>query len=315
EVVRGRASRAERVTQLLLAAGGRALATAGFDAAAAAETRAGIVVGTAFGCFLTNAAYQRRVAAGGQTAASPRLFAATVSNAAAGELAIAYRLAGPAVTVTAGGASGLTALGEAMEAIRAGRADVVVAAGVDATGEALAEWLAATGGAYGAPPAEAGAAGVLERARRRARRAPAAAVDPEARLRRDVRCRRGPRPPGGGCRGRTRRPRARARRLSDRTRRGARRVGPGGAVSLAGRRALVTGGTRGIGLATARALAAEGARVAVSWSRSADDAAAALAALSAQGATAHAVRADVGDPAAVRRMFAEVGDALGGSPD
>ena len=86
-------------------------------------------------------------------------------------------------------------------------------------------------------------------------------------------------------------------------------------MSLAGRRALVTGGTRGIGLATARALAAEGARVAVSWLRSADDAAAALAALSAQGATAHAVRADVGDPAAVRRMFAEVGDALGGSPD
>ncbi len=86
-------------------------------------------------------------------------------------------------------------------------------------------------------------------------------------------------------------------------------------MSLAGRRALVTGGTRGIGLATARALAAEGARVAVSWSRSADDAAAALTALSAQGATAHAVRADVGDPAAVRRMFAEVGDALGGSPD
>src|SRR5439155_1511522 len=68
-------------------------------------------------------------------------------------------------------------------------------------------------------------------------------------------------------------------------------------------------------LATARALAAEGARVAVSWLRSADDAAAALAALSAQGATAHAVRADVGDPAAVRRMFAEAGDALGGSPD
>src|SRR5204863_2793216 len=167
EVVRGRASRAERVTQLLLAAGGRALATAGFDAAAAAETRAGIVVGTAFGCFLTNAAYQRRVAAGGQAAASPRLFAATVSNAAAGELAIAYRLGGPAVTVTAGGASGLTALGEAMEAIRAGRADVVVAGGVDALGGALADWLDAAGLEFGRPPAEAGAAVVLERTGRR----------------------------------------------------------------------------------------------------------------------------------------------------
>src|SRR5207237_450769 len=86
----------------------------GMSAAAAPETRAGIVLGTAFGCFLTNAAYQRRLAAEGPPGASPRLFAATVSNAAAGELAIAYRLAGPAVTVTAGGASGLAALGEAI---------------------------------------------------------------------------------------------------------------------------------------------------------------------------------------------------------
>src|SRR5882724_12957861 len=115
--VRARAVRAERATQLLLAAGGRALAAAGLDAAAAPETRAGIVVGTAFGCFLTNAAYQRRLAAEGPSGASPRLFAATVSNAAAGELAIAYRLAGPAVTITAGGASGLAALGEAIELV------------------------------------------------------------------------------------------------------------------------------------------------------------------------------------------------------
>jgi len=162
EAVRGRAARAERVTQLVLAAAGRALAAAGFDAAAALETRAGIVLGTAFGCFLTNAAYQRRLAAEGPAGASPRLFAATVSNAAAGELAIAYRLAGPAVTVTAGGASGLAALGEAIELVRAGRADVVVAGGVDALGGALADWLGAAGLQFGGPPAEAGAVLVLE---------------------------------------------------------------------------------------------------------------------------------------------------------
>src|SRR5439155_1231844 len=92
-----------------------------------------------------NAAYQRRLAAEGPAGASPRLFAATVSNAAAGELAIAYRLAGPAVTVTAGGASGLAALGEAIELIRAGRADVVVAGGVDALGGAVADWPGAAG--------------------------------------------------------------------------------------------------------------------------------------------------------------------------
>src|SRR5213079_3196291 len=69
------------------------------------------------------------------------------------------------------------------EAIRAGRADVVVAAGVDATGDALAEWLAATGGAYGAPPAEAGAAVVLERTGRGGR-------GPRGRHRRGLRRRR-----------------------------------------------------------------------------------------------------------------------------
>ena len=86
-----------------------------------------------------------------------------MANAAAGELAIAYRLAGPAVTITAGGASGLAALGEAIELIRAGRADVVIAGGVDALGTALADWLGAVGLDFGRPPAEAGAVLVLER--------------------------------------------------------------------------------------------------------------------------------------------------------
>src|SRR5439155_1086551 len=46
-----------------------------------------------------------------------------------------------------------------------------------------------------------------------------------------------------------------------------------------------------------------------------EDAAAALATLTARGARAHALEADVGDPAAVRRMFAEVTETLGGPPD
>src|SRR5207244_11772102 len=111
EGVRARATRAERVTQLVLLAAGRALVAAGLEATdGAPRPRLGVVLGTAFGCFLTNAAFERRLLEGGPAAASPRLFAATVSNAAAGELAIAYRLGGPSVTLTAGGASGLRAL-------------------------------------------------------------------------------------------------------------------------------------------------------------------------------------------------------------
>jgi 3-oxoacyl-(acyl-carrier-protein) synthase len=95
------------------------------------------VIGTAFGCALTNAAYAERLATGGPAAASPRLFAATVSNAAAGELAIAYRLGGPCVTLSAGGAAGLVALAHAVDLLRTGQADALVAGGADAAGGEL----------------------------------------------------------------------------------------------------------------------------------------------------------------------------------
>jgi 3-oxoacyl-[acyl-carrier-protein] synthase II len=140
--MRARAGRAERVTQLALVAAARALADAALAPSDGEPTpEVGIVLGTAFGCFLTNAAFQARLAAEGMPGASPRLFAATVSNAAAGELAIASRLGGPLLTVSAGAASGLVALGEAASLIRSARASAVVAGGMDAIGAALERWL------------------------------------------------------------------------------------------------------------------------------------------------------------------------------
>jgi NAD(P)-dependent dehydrogenase (short-subunit alcohol dehydrogenase family) len=65
--------------------------------------------------------------------------------------------------------------------------------------------------------------------------------------------------------------------------------------SLSGRRALVTGGSRGIGAGVARCPARDGADVAVVYRR--DDAAASATAqqLRGHGGPAIAVRADVGD--------------------
>ena len=82
EAVRPRAARAERVSQLALAAADAALLDAGLHLVDG-EPRAGIgvVLGTAFGCFLTNAAYQHRVATGGP----PRRYATPTSPAAAFE--------------------------------------------------------------------------------------------------------------------------------------------------------------------------------------------------------------------------------------
>jgi 3-oxoacyl-[acyl-carrier-protein] synthase II len=153
ETVRTRALRAERVTQLALAAAGGALSAPGL-LLVDGPTRpdAGVALGTAFGCFLTNAAYQRRLGTDGPRAASPRLFAATVSNAAAGEVGIGYRLGGPAVTLTAGAAAGLLAIGHATDLVAGGRARVMVAGGMDASGPALERWLADGGLPAGEAP-------------------------------------------------------------------------------------------------------------------------------------------------------------------
>jgi NAD(P)-dependent dehydrogenase (short-subunit alcohol dehydrogenase family) len=82
-------------------------------------------------------------------------------------------------------------------------------------------------------------------------------------------------------------------------------------LGLAGRVALVTGGSKGIGLAVARQLAAEGARV-VLVARTEPELAAAAASIAGQTGTAPAfATADVGDDASVtalaERVTAEVG--------
>jgi 3-oxoacyl-[acyl-carrier protein] reductase len=88
-------------------------------------------------------------------------------------------------------------------------------------------------------------------------------------------------------------------------------------MSLAGRRVLVTGGSRGIGAASALAFAQAGAHVGFNYAREEDEAeaAATLAALRQTGATAHAARADVSDGEAVTRMVEEMRAALGGAPE
>ena len=67
--------------------------------------------------------------------------------------------------------------------------------------------------------------------------------------------------------------------------------------------ALVTGGSRGIGAAISRRLAADGHAVAINYAGRRDDAEALAAELNAAGAQAIALQADVSDPQAVRQLF------------
>jgi 3-oxoacyl-[acyl-carrier protein] reductase len=82
---------------------------------------------------------------------------------------------------------------------------------------------------------------------------------------------------------------------------------------LEGRRALVTGASRGIGKATAIALARAGAAVAVGYSAHPQSAEALVETLRADhGATAVALGADLADPAAAAALVEQTVAALGG---
>ena len=82
--------------------------------------------------------------------------------------------------------------------------------------------------------------------------------------------------------------------------------------SLTGKRALVTGGSRGIGAAIAKALAAEGASVAITYERSKDKALEVVGAIEAAGGKAVALAANSADPVAVLDSVRQTVAALGG---
>ena len=81
---------------------------------------------------------------------------------------------------------------------------------------------------------------------------------------------------------------------------------------LAGRRALVTGGSRGIGAEIVRRLVADGAAVAFTYQSSAETSAALVDELVAAGGKVVAIQADSADSAAVTAAVDETVAALGG---
>jgi NAD(P)-dependent dehydrogenase (short-subunit alcohol dehydrogenase family) len=83
-------------------------------------------------------------------------------------------------------------------------------------------------------------------------------------------------------------------------------------LGLKDRVALVTGATSGVGRAIALTLAAEGARVAVNFRSSAEEAEALVGEIAANGGNAKAYQADVADFAAVQAMVACVVHDFGG---
>lgn len=83
-------------------------------------------------------------------------------------------------------------------------------------------------------------------------------------------------------------------------------------LGLEGKRALVTGGSRGVGRATAELLARAGAHVGISYHSRAEEARRVVESVRAQGVRSWAEGGDLTDRAAVRRLFMRLDDEFGG---
>ena len=122
--------RTDRCTQMGLTAAHEALAEAGLDTGRWGDTRAGVVMGTAFGGVDTLLDQTEKFFAG--RSVSPVLIPKFVPNMPAGQIALETGAQGPSLAVATACASGTTAIATGCDLLRSDACDVVLAGGADA---------------------------------------------------------------------------------------------------------------------------------------------------------------------------------------
>ncbi len=125
------ARRMDRCTHLLLAAARQAQRDSALDFAAVAE-RAGTAVGTALGGVASFEQTVLQLASRGPGRVSPFSIVQTLPNLAAGWVSIELGTRGPLLTESTACAASNMAIGDALDAIRLGRAEVMVCGGTEA---------------------------------------------------------------------------------------------------------------------------------------------------------------------------------------
>jgi len=131
-----------RFSQLAVAATAQALTDAGLMGEANAEgkrpvksnpDRTGIVMGNGIGGFEIVTESYKKLFDAGPKRMLPLTVPMMIPNEAAGNISMMFGTRGPAFTQVTACASGTDALGQALDVIRAGRCDVVIAGGTEST--------------------------------------------------------------------------------------------------------------------------------------------------------------------------------------
>ncbi|SFE60701.1 3-oxoacyl-[acyl-carrier-protein] synthase II [Paenibacillus algorifonticola] len=127
-----RAHRMDRYSQLAVASGALALRDAGLNPADLDADRAGVFMGSALGGIAYAEEQCSRYHHGGFRAVSPTLGFSVFGGAASCNLAMEFGMTGLNETNAMSCASGAVAIGRALQAIRRGEADVIMAGGSEA---------------------------------------------------------------------------------------------------------------------------------------------------------------------------------------
>jgi 3-oxoacyl-[acyl-carrier-protein] synthase II len=122
----------DRFTEFGLVAALRAARDAGLELTDAERERAGCYIGVGLGGLGTLEHAKQTILERGPGRISPYTVPALISNLAAGQITIALGIRGPSFSVSSACATGAHAIGEAVDRIRAGRAEVMIAGGTEA---------------------------------------------------------------------------------------------------------------------------------------------------------------------------------------
>jgi len=127
------ARRADLFVQYAAAAAQEAIQDAGLDKTPPEPDRAGAIVGTGIGGISTLETQHRNMLEKGPSRISPFFIPMMIANMASGFISIRWKLKGPNLATVSACSSGANAIGDALDAIRENRADVMVAGGAEAT--------------------------------------------------------------------------------------------------------------------------------------------------------------------------------------